>query len=131
MLGDDYRGPVPLYVVLAAILREQIIDGTLPEGAATPSEPSLAAEYGVSNETASKAVALLREGGWVVTQRSRGSRVLLVPPPRVITAQAGAVITARLALPGDEPGSEVTLVVSQPDGRTESGPAGRVVIQAG
>lgn len=123
--------PIPVYVRLAALLREQILAGTLAPGAMVPSEQYLASEYGVSRQTARMAAALLRQQGWVVTRRSRGTIVLPVPEPQVIEAEPGAVIRARLALPGDPiyPGEEITIEVIQPGGEQKTGPASRTVVQ--
>jgi DNA-binding transcriptional regulator YhcF (GntR family) len=120
----DDRHPIPVYVRLASILREQIVTGILPAGGAVPSEQHLADEYGVSRQTARAAVTILRDEGWVVTRRSRGSTVVPVPEPRVITAGRGARVSAYLAADGN-----VTLVVTHPGGQQESGPAPRTVVR--
>lgn len=120
---------IPVYVRLASLLQEQITAGELRPGAAVPSEVYLASHYGVSRQTARFAVRLLREGGWIVTYRARGSVVLPVPDPRVILAGPGAVVRARLALPGDPPGGDVMLLVTRPGAGTEVIPAPRAVIR--
>lgn len=127
MLDDNSR--LPVYLRLATILREQIRSGRLGPGAAVPSEPYLASEYGVSRQTARKAVEVLREDGYVITHRSRGSVVLPVPAQQIIHAEPGAVVAARLSIPGDPPGSDVTLIVMQPGGEVATGPAARTIVQ--
>lgn len=64
MAGDDQeRQPQPPYQRIAADLREQIADGRLPPGTLVPSITRLSQEYGVSRNTAVKALQVLaREG---------------------------------------------------------------------
>jgi GntR family transcriptional regulator len=71
----DQRDPTPLYVQLAAILRDEIESGRLADGEAIPSETYLQEEHGVSRVTVRKAVALLRDQGLVYTIQARGSFV--------------------------------------------------------
>lgn len=67
---------VPLYQQLAAILRAQIAAGELTGRG--PSQNRLAAEYGVSVDTARKALAVLRGEGLIETYVGSGWEV--VPP---------------------------------------------------
>ena len=71
----DHRSPTPLYVQLAAILREQITSGELASDALLPSESYLQQEHGVSRVTVRKAVEVLRNEGLVYTLPQRGSYV--------------------------------------------------------
>lgn len=57
--------PVPPSRQIANLLREQIASGELPPDARLPSRLQLAAEHGVSQETAAKAVRILRDEGLV------------------------------------------------------------------
>ena len=57
--------PVPPSRQIAAIWRERIQRGELAAGARIPSRIDLAAEHGVSPETAAKAVRILRDEGLV------------------------------------------------------------------
>lgn len=127
MLEEGSR--VPVYLRLAAVIREQIIAGELLPGAAVPSEPYLSAQYGVSRQSVRNAIAVLREQGWILTHRSRGSVVLPVQSPRVIAAGLNDVIRARLPVPGDPDMNDVTLLVRHSDGREEAGPASRTIVQ--
>jgi GntR family transcriptional regulator len=68
-------GPVPPSRQIAAILREQIETGELQPDDKLLSYMDLAAEYGVSAETAAKAVRLLRDEGLVVIVPSYGAFV--------------------------------------------------------
>ena len=71
----DHRSPTPLYVQLAAILREQITAGELAPDAPLPSESYLQQEHGVSRVTVRKAVEVLRNEGLVYTLPQRGTYV--------------------------------------------------------
>ena len=64
-----HMGPMEprAYVRLAAILRQQIADGTLPPGRRTPSLTHLSQEYGHSRLTCSKALRML-EGEGLLTR---------------------------------------------------------------
>lgn len=57
--------PVPPSRQIAASIRDQITSGQLPPDTRLPSQLELAAEYGVSRETAAKAVRILRDEGLV------------------------------------------------------------------
>jgi GntR family transcriptional regulator len=86
---------VQRYMQVAAHLRDRIINGELPLGAAIPSEQQLAQQYGVSRETGRKAVAQLRLEGLVQTRKARGTYVIRIPERRVREVGPGASITAR------------------------------------
>jgi DNA-binding GntR family transcriptional regulator len=66
---------VPRYRQIAAILRGRIEEGELDADRPIPSEAQIQQEFGVARETARKAVALLREEGWVVTVPGLGTYV--------------------------------------------------------
>jgi DNA-binding GntR family transcriptional regulator len=53
------------YVRLAARLRRQIADGTLPQGMPTPSITSLCQELGHARQTCAKALRILEDEGLV------------------------------------------------------------------
>jgi len=53
------------YVRLAARLRRQIQDGTLPPGGPVPSITTLTQEHGIARATAGKALRLLESEGLV------------------------------------------------------------------
>lgn len=128
---DQYRGSIPVYLVLAAVLRERIMAGELRPGALLPSEPALSEEFGVSRATAANAVGVLRDEGWISTRRGWGSRVEESPLPRVIPARKGTVITARPAYPGESEdfGGGITLVVRHADGTEVLDEAGQTIVR--
>ena len=67
--------PTPLYVQLAAILRDMITTGELAPRGPLPSESYLQQDQGVSRGTVRMAVGILREEGLVVTIGGRGTFV--------------------------------------------------------
>lgn len=71
----DRFDPTPLYVQVADQLREKIKAGELKPRDPLPSESKMVADYGIARETARRAIALLREEGWVVTLPQRGTFV--------------------------------------------------------
>jgi len=59
------------WVRLAAIVRQQIIDGTLEPGRPTPSITRLSQEHGHARPTCSKALHMLESEGLVTLCRSK------------------------------------------------------------
>ena len=77
-MPDDAIDPYadePLYVQLAGIVRRMIDKGELQHLDPVPSESSLVQTYGVSRDTARRAMALLRDEGVVFTVPHRGTYV--------------------------------------------------------
>ena len=60
---------------IAAHYRAQIVGGLLVAGERLPTVRAMASEWGVNRVTASKAVLLLRDEGYVVTAGRNGTRV--------------------------------------------------------
>lgn len=77
----DQRLPTPLYHQIYLILRGQILDGTLSEGAWLPGEEELARQFNVSRITARRALAELAAERLVTRGRGRGTRVSGACPP--------------------------------------------------
>ena len=75
MMEYDPLAPVPRYQQIADILRGRIQAGELEVNRPIPSEAQVQQEFGVARETARKAVAILREEGWVVTVPGMGTYV--------------------------------------------------------
>jgi GntR family transcriptional regulator len=69
----DHDSPEPVYLQLAAILRQQIQDGVLVNR--VPSVRTLAQEYGVSHITADKSLSVLKEEGLIRSVRGKGAYV--------------------------------------------------------
>lgn len=77
-VGDVSVNPysdVPVYLQLAAILREKITSGELQELDPLPSEKALSETYGVGRDTVRHALAVLRDEGLVFTVAQRGTYV--------------------------------------------------------
>jgi GntR family transcriptional regulator len=66
---------VPLYHQLFLALRDEIVSGGRPDGAAVPTEHALSARFGVSRITAKRALDELAEHGLVERRRRIGTRV--------------------------------------------------------
>lgn len=66
------RSDVPLYLQLAAILRERILSGEIPPTQALPSKRELRAQYQVAANTVQKAMDVLREEGLTRSVRGLG-----------------------------------------------------------
>lgn len=67
-------------------LRAKIEDGTYGPGALLPSEPELAARYGVSRQTARAALKALEQEGLIVVHSTRGRTVRTRPPLRRVSS---------------------------------------------
>ena len=70
------RSDQPIYAQIEQQIRDQIIDGTLPEGTVLPSIRKLAAETGVSVITTTRAYSELVEQGFIGTIPAKGTIVL-------------------------------------------------------
>ncbi|MFG1702303.1 GntR family transcriptional regulator [Nonomuraea sp. M3C6] len=66
---------VPLYQQIATDIADQIKTGKFPPRRPIPGETALVKQYDVARETVRRAMALLREQGWVYTVAQRGSYV--------------------------------------------------------
>jgi GntR family transcriptional regulator len=71
----DHEGKVPVYLQIAAILREAIGRGDYAPGRPIPSETRLMQEHGVARLTARKAVRVLVGEGLVEVVPGRGAYV--------------------------------------------------------
>ncbi|WP_235029836.1 GntR family transcriptional regulator [Nonomuraea solani] len=65
----------PLYQVIATEIIDQIKGGQIPPRRPIPGEMALVTQHGVARETVRRAMALLREQGWIYTVAQRGSYV--------------------------------------------------------
>ncbi|MEV0386989.1 GntR family transcriptional regulator [Nonomuraea sp. NPDC050643] len=65
----------PFYRHIADEIRERIKGGELLPRCSIPSEVTLVREYGAARETVRRAIALLRDQGWVYSVPHRGSYV--------------------------------------------------------
>lgn len=67
-----FDGPGPIYLQIAAYLREQIVSGTLVGGDQVMSTTQFAATYRINPATAGKALAALVSEGLLVKRRGLG-----------------------------------------------------------
>src|ERR1700735_2296807 len=65
----------PKYAQVIAGIRQGIDRGEYPPGSLLPSEHQLSAEFGISRPTVVRALAALRNDGWIETERGKGSFV--------------------------------------------------------
>lgn len=70
----DYEGPVPPHRQIAEWVRGRIRSGELGTGARV-TEADISQEWGVARTTARRAIAVLRDEGWLYTVQARGSYV--------------------------------------------------------
>jgi GntR family transcriptional regulator len=71
----DRRNIIPLYSQIEQSIMEKIKKGILAEGELLPSEQELARSYNVSRMTARQALHGLKQNGYVVTVRRKGTFV--------------------------------------------------------
>jgi DNA-binding GntR family transcriptional regulator len=75
----DREGPIPPYRQIAAHLRKQIADGSIPVGRRIPSLVEMEQEFSVARDTLRKAVQVLKDEGLVETVSGMG--IYVVRPP--------------------------------------------------
>lgn len=92
----DRTSPIPLYHQLEAALLKLIADAQLGPGALFPSEPRLAADFGVTRPTVRQALDRLVRVG--VLRRERGRGTFVAKPPERSTPQP-AEATIKVILP--------------------------------
>jgi DNA-binding transcriptional MocR family regulator len=80
LLGE-WRSGGPAYLELAAGLRGLTVEGRLPPHTRLPSERTLAGALGVSRNTATAAMDVLREQGYLASRRGTGSWITHPPRP--------------------------------------------------
>jgi DNA-binding transcriptional MocR family regulator len=87
-LREWNAGTGPLYRRLAGSLRGAIEAGALPIGTSLPAERVLAKSLAVSRTTVVGAYDILRDEGWVESQRGSGTRVRRSPLPAIAPERA-------------------------------------------
>ena len=70
------QSELPIYAQIKEQLKEQILNGQIPEGSTLPSIRQLAKEVGVSVITTTRAYSDLEAEGFIATMQDRGSVVL-------------------------------------------------------
>lgn len=70
------QSELPIYAQIKEQLKEQILNGQIPEGTTLPSIRQLAKEVGVSVITTTRAYSDLETEGFIATMQGKGSVVL-------------------------------------------------------
>lgn len=131
----DPEGEQPVYLQVAALLRERIESGEWRPRRRLPAVVALEHEYGVARNTMLKAIKHLRETGYVYTVPNWGTVVragsdditvvVMEPGSRGIFRVANDQESARLDLDPDA----AVFVLERPDGEVEVLPADKVEIR--
>lgn len=69
------KDPVPLYIQLQRILKEEILKGKYEEGQMIPSETQLSSKYGITRATVRKAISMLANEGYLHQVHGKGTFV--------------------------------------------------------
>ncbi len=80
----------PLYMQVAAALRDAIVSGTYPVGSLLPTEDTLCERFAVSRHTVRSALRLLRDDGLVHSRQGAGT---VVTPPHPTGTDARQVMS--------------------------------------
>lgn len=72
------KSEAPLYMQVASILKDEIVNGIHPVGSLLPTEDSLCERFSVSRYTVREALRLLRDDNLVSSRRGAGT--IVVPP---------------------------------------------------
>ena len=75
ILNFDFTGNVPIYMQLRNQIVVGIAEGKLQPGEQLPTIRALAEESGINMMTVSKAYQILKQEGYIVTDRRSGARV--------------------------------------------------------
>lgn len=75
-----YEYTPPKYAQLIQEIQRRIDSGDYPPGSPLPSEHQLSETFHVARATVARALQILRQDGWIVTQQGRGSFALGRPP---------------------------------------------------
>ena len=70
------QSEIPIYAQIREQIKEQILNGQIPEGTVLPSIRKLAKEVGVSVITTTRAYNELEQEGFIASMQGRGSVVL-------------------------------------------------------
>lgn len=85
------------YLELAAILRDDILNGQIAPGARVPSETTLSQTYGISVKTVRRAVQVLRGEGLAVVSPGVGVFVAGEPEREDLVVEEGTAVVSRPA----------------------------------
>ena len=110
-----YEYTPPKYAQLIQEIQRRIDSGEYPPGSLLPSEHQLSEMFHVARATVARALQILRQDGWIVTQQGRGSFARGRPPWMALksrTAEGAGLDRDESEEPGDP--VEVDVRVPQP-----------------
>jgi GntR family transcriptional regulator len=81
----------PLYLQVAAALKDEILSGIHPVGAQLPTEHDLCARFAVSRFTVREALRQLRDDGLIMSRQGAGTVVVPVAPPDMYVLHAMSI----------------------------------------
>lgn len=96
ILSFDFDGDVPLYMQIRNQVVVGIASGKLAPGEQLPTIRALAEESGINMMTVSKAYQLLKQEGYINTDRRGGTRVR-IPAGREIPAESMEGLRLRIS----------------------------------
>jgi DNA-binding transcriptional MocR family regulator len=108
LLGE-WRGGGAAYLELAAALRALIVEGRLPPYTRLPSERALAVAVGVSRNTATGALEMLRQEGYLESRRGAGSWIRHPGPAQPRPDEASPAVAGVLDLTVASPSAPADL----------------------
>jgi len=124
MRALDRTSPLPLWAQLMDELRRRLAEGEL--SGRLPTEPSLAAGYGVSRQTVREALRRLRDAGLLTAERGRGTFVRETTPAPPAEVLPGSLLAALEA-----PAAGRTVTVRALDRLADPRAAARLGLAAG
>ena len=98
MVHLDYRDARAIYCQIEDGIREQILTGVLQQGDKLPTVRALAEESGINMMTVSKAYQLLKQEGYILTDRRSGAVVAPREDAAGTAVQEETVESLRLSL---------------------------------
>jgi DNA-binding GntR family transcriptional regulator len=131
----DYDSGERVYLQIARIIRDMIINGELPVGTQIPSGAQMKRAWGVNRLTGAMAVEELRKAGLVATRPGLGTFVTGVPARHTVCLRPGDRVMSRM--PTEEERERLStgyltpvLVITRADGQIEPYNAAVTVVTA-
>lgn len=75
ILTLDFSSEIPIYVQIRNQIVQAMADGMLKDGERLPTVRALAGEAGINSMTVNKAYQLLKQEGYIITDRRNGATV--------------------------------------------------------
>lgn len=77
ILTLDFSSEIPIYVQIRNQIVQAMADGRLKDGERLPTVRALAGEAGINSMTVNKAYQMLKQEGYIITDRRNGATVCL------------------------------------------------------